>query len=166
MVRNDGAREMWWWVRSTVSAMCTVTIATPVSIKRSHKMHNHRDHRLDHFIFFSPKHGYKAAFDYVATEKAIAMLLRSLAHHGVPRRHLCSGLPTRRRIPRSPDVYEEFAVNKVYCWSVVANGEDNSGVCLETEKMPSFPETESKVDEESKNAVVLLPSVESRETVT
>ncbi|KAM1715253.1 hypothetical protein EV2_026462 [Malus domestica] len=109
---------------------------------------------------------YKVAFDYVATEKAIAMLLRFLAHHGVPRRHLCSGLPTRRRIPRSPDVYEEFVVNKVYCWSVVANGEDNGGVCLETKKTSSFPETESKVDEESKNAVVLLPSVESRETVT
>ncbi|KAM1135578.1 hypothetical protein ACFX19_045255 [Malus domestica] len=54
---------------------------------------------------------------------------------------------------RSPDVYEEFAVNKVYCRSVVVNGGDNDGVCSETE---------SNADEESKNTVVLLPSVESR----
>lgn len=54
----------------------------------------------------------------------------------------------------------------MYCRSVVVNGGDNGGVCSETEKTPSFPETESKVDEESKNAVVLFPSIERRETVT
>ncbi|KAM1526716.1 hypothetical protein PS1_016411 [Malus domestica] len=67
---------------------------------------------------------------------------------------------------RSPDIYEEFAVNRVYCQSVVVNDEDNGGVCSETEKKPSFPETESKADEESKNAVVPFPPVNGRETVT
>ncbi|KAB2619586.1 hypothetical protein D8674_015455 [Pyrus ussuriensis x Pyrus communis] len=67
---------------------------------------------------------------------------------------------------RSPDIYEEFAVNRVYCRSVVVNDEDNGGVCSETEKKPSFPETESKANEESKNAVVPFPPVNGRETFT
>ncbi|KAM1012447.1 hypothetical protein ACFX13_043291 [Malus domestica] len=159
---------------------------------------------------------YKAAFDYVAAEKAIAMLkyrrhqkfksvLKACAAVSPLIFALSRSLPSASQLSdiscqihavfdnqfyvfllimsllaaiyalacqhdeesaQSPDVYEEFAVNRVYCRSVVINGEDNGGVCSETEKTPSFPETESKADEESKNAVVLLPSVERRETVT
>ncbi|KAB2628139.1 hypothetical protein D8674_032934 [Pyrus ussuriensis x Pyrus communis] len=159
---------------------------------------------------------YKAAFDYVAAEKAIAMrkyrrhqkfksVLTACAAVSPLIFALSRSLPSASQLSdisrqvhavfdnqfyvfslimallaaiyamacqhdeesaRSPDVYEEFAVNRVYCRSVVVNGGDNGGACSETEKTPSFPETESKADEESKYAVVPLPSVERHETVT